>query len=65
MTPDANFESMSFNLFIVNDNFVNSESDPDVSFYNDILLLTQNPSIQTKYAKVLNVSVKTVSLSCT
>ena len=65
MTPDANFESISSNPFTVNDNFVNSESDPDVSFYNDILLLTQNASIQTKYAKVLNVSVETVSLSWT
>ena len=36
MTPDANFESMSYNPFTVNDNFFNSENDPDINFYSDI-----------------------------
>ena len=36
MAPDANFESMSYNPFTVNDNFLNSESDPDINFYSDI-----------------------------
>ena len=36
MAPDANFESMSYNPFTVNDNFFNSESDPDVNFYSNI-----------------------------
>ena len=35
MAPDANFESMSFNPFMVNDN-INSESDPYINFYSDI-----------------------------
>ena len=36
MELDANFKSMSCNPFIVNDNFFNSESDPDINFYCDI-----------------------------
>ena len=36
MAPDANFESMSYNLFAVNDNFFNSKSDPDINFYRDL-----------------------------
>ena len=36
MAPDANFESMSFNPFMVNDNIINSESDPYINFYSDI-----------------------------
>ena len=36
MAPDANFQSMSYNPFTVNDNFFNSESDPDINFYSDI-----------------------------
>ena len=36
MAPDANFESMSYNPFTVNDNFFNSESDPDIKFYSHI-----------------------------
>ena len=36
MAPDANFKSISYNLFKVNNNFFNSESDPDINFYNDI-----------------------------
>ena len=36
MALDANFESMSYNSFTVNNNFVNSESDPDINFQSDI-----------------------------
>ena len=36
MALEANFESMSYNSFTVNDNFFNSESDPDINFYSDI-----------------------------
>ena len=36
MAPDADFELMSYNPFTVNDNFLNSDSDPDISFYSDI-----------------------------
>ena len=36
MAPDANFELMLYNPFTVNDNFFNSESDPDINFYSDI-----------------------------
>ena len=36
MAPGANFESMSYNPFTVNDSFFNSESDPDINFYSDI-----------------------------
>ena len=36
MAPDANFESMLYNPFTVNDNFLfNSERDPDINFYYD------------------------------
>ena len=36
MTLDANLESISYNPFTVNDNFVNFESDPYISFYSGI-----------------------------
>ena len=36
MTSDANFESFSNSSFTVNDKFINSESDPHISFYGDI-----------------------------
>ena len=35
MAPDTNFESMSYNPFTLYDNFFNSESGPDINFYND------------------------------
>ena len=64
MAPDANFESILYNPFTVNDNFFNSESDPDINFYCDISPLDKKyTSIQTKFVKVLEVFVKTVSLS--
>ena len=31
MTPDANFESISYNLFIANEFCFNSESDPNIN----------------------------------
>ena len=66
MAPNANFQLISYNPFTVNDNFFNSESDPDIDFYSDTsLLYTKYTSIQRKSVKVLNVFVKTVSLSCT
>ena len=43
MGPDANFESMSYNPFRVNDNCFNFESDPDINFFSDI------SSLDTKY----------------
>ena len=36
MTPDANFESISYNPFTLSNNFVNPEIDPDNIFYSDI-----------------------------
>lgn len=57
MTPDANFESISYNPFIANEIFFNSESDPNINsnVYSDISPLDTNTSIQTKFMKVLNV----------
>lgn len=57
MTPDANFESISYNLFIANEFFFNSESDPNINsnVYSNISPLDTNTSIQTKFMKVLNV----------
>ena len=43
MTPDANFESISYNPFTVNDNSVNSGSHQYINFYSDI------SSLDTKY----------------
>ena len=43
MATEANFESVSYNHFTVNDNLFNSESDPDTNFYTDI------SSLDTKY----------------
>ena len=42
MAPDTNFESMSYNPFPVNDNFFNSDSDPDINFHSDISPLDTN-----------------------
>ena len=36
MVSDANFESISYNPFTVNDNYFNSKSDPDINFCRDI-----------------------------
>ena len=33
MTLDTNFESSAYNPFTVNDNFINSASDPDINCY--------------------------------
>ena len=57
MTPDANFESISYNPFIANEIFFNSESDPNINsnVYSDISPLDTNTSIQTKFMKVWNV----------
>ena len=36
MIPDANFESISYHPFTVNNNFINSGNDADINFYSDI-----------------------------
>ena len=36
MTPETNFESMFFNPFSTNYNFVDNEIDPDVNFYHNL-----------------------------
>ena len=36
MTPDINFESLSYNPFSIHESSMNSEHDPDVNFYQDI-----------------------------
>ena len=56
MAPEANLKSMYYNPFKMNDNFFNSENDPDINFYSDIFPL------DTKFVKVLNVFVKAVSV---
>ena len=63
MAPDVNFESMSYKPFTVNDNFFNSESDPDINFYSDI------SPLDTKYFNPNEIRegfecLCTVSLSC-
>ena len=65
MPPDANFESMSHNPFTVNDNFLNSESDPDVNFYRDISPLDTKCFNPDEIREGFECFVKTVSLSCT
>ena len=39
MTLDANFESISYNLFTENYHVFNSESDQDINFHSDIASL--------------------------
>ena len=39
MTPDINFESLSYNPFRIHECSINSEHDPDVIFYQDIFSL--------------------------
>ena len=36
MTPDINFEYLSYNLFSIHESSINSEHDPDINFYQDI-----------------------------
>ena len=36
MTPDINFESLSYSLFTIHQNSMNSKQDPDITFYQDI-----------------------------
>ena len=36
MIPDANFESISYHPFTVNNNFINSGNHADINFYSDI-----------------------------
>ena len=36
MTPDLNFESLSYNPFSIHESSINSEHDPDLNFYQDI-----------------------------
>ena len=43
ITPDTNFESISYNLFTKNDNCVNTKSNPDIYFFSDI------SALDTKY----------------
>ena len=44
MVPEPNFESLSFNPFSNNNNFSDSNQDPDVSFFLDNI-----PSLSTEY----------------
>ena len=32
MTPDINFESLSYNPFSIHESSINSEHDPDINF---------------------------------
>ena len=43
MTPDINFESLSYNPFSIHKSSINSEHDPDINFYQDI------SSLETHY----------------
>ena len=43
MTPDINFESLSYNPFSIHESSINSEHDPDINFYQDI------SSLETHY----------------
>ena len=43
MTPDINFESLSYNPFSIWENSINSEHYPDINFYQD------SSSLETYY----------------
>ena len=43
MTPDINFESLSYNPFSIHESSISSEHDSDINFYQDI------PSLETHY----------------
>ena len=43
MTPDINFQSLSYNTFSIHESAINSEHDPDINFYQDI------SSLETHY----------------
>ena len=52
MTLEPNFESMSFNPFSNNNNFSDSNQDPDVNFFLDNI-----PSLNTEYFLPSNVKI--------
>ena len=35
MTPDINFESLSYNSFSIHESSINGKHDPDINFYQD------------------------------
>ena len=43
MTPDINFESLSYYPFSIHESSINSQHDPDINFYQDI------SSLETHY----------------
>ena len=67
MAPNANFESISFNPFTVNNIFFNSETDPDINFYSDTKYLNPNEiregfeSFCKSGFSVLHVNVKSIN----
>ena len=48
MTPDINFESLSYNTFSIHESSINSEHVSDINFYQDIF------SLETHYCSPNN-----------
>ena len=44
MTPEINFESLSYSSFSIHENTINCEHDPGINFYQDI------SSLETHYS---------------
>ena len=51
MTPDINFESLSYNPFSIDESSINSEHDPDINVYQDI------SSLETHYCSPNNFKI--------
>ena len=45
MTPDINFESLSYNPFGIHESSINSEHDPDILTFTKIFLLLRHITV--------------------
>ena len=52
MAPELNFESMTFSVFANNDNYSDSNQEPDVNFFLDNIL-----SLNTEYFSLSDVKI--------
>ena len=69
MTPDINFESLSYNLFSIYESSINSEHDPYINFYQDVSSLETHycspNDFQNNFQCLLKISFSVLYLNIT
>ena len=69
MTPDINFESLSYNLFSICESSINSEHDPYINFYQDVCSLETHycrpNNFQNNFQCLLKISFSVLYLNIT